>query len=119
MEMDIDTSGLHEPVDAKIHYNEDDYYKKCDYFIQQTFNQRLDKTIGSLRKAYGRTEVTKEAFIERMNENAKDIKIFRGIYEEATTIWNSNQGVEDTEDEFKFFIACERRSFARQSARRY
>jgi hypothetical protein len=96
MEMDIDTSGPHEPVDAKIHYNEDDYYKKCDYFIQQTFDQRLDKAIAGLRKAYGKTEVTKEAFIERMNENAKDTKIFQRIYEEATIIWNSHRGIDET-----------------------
>jgi DNA-binding transcriptional regulator GbsR (MarR family) len=96
MEMDIDTSDPHEPVDAKIHYNEDDYYKKCDYFKQQTFDQRLDKTIASLRKAYGNTGgVTKETFIERMKENAKATKIFRGIYEEATTIWNSHHGIDE------------------------
>ncbi|SAL99210.1 hypothetical protein [Absidia glauca] len=69
------------------------YYEHCAHFIPMGFKERLGYFIAQARSKQGRTEMTEDDFVVMLNQNEATRKFVPLIYDKATDIWNTNQGI--------------------------
>ncbi|KAI8328057.1 hypothetical protein BC941DRAFT_477197 [Chlamydoabsidia padenii] len=93
---DEGTSAL--PLDAEDVYSRKNYYRRCGFFIERSFGPRLDDSIEKLSKSFGKSNPSKEEFLNRLQENAANTKRLVNLYKQATYQWNRASGVEKQND---------------------
>jgi hypothetical protein len=99
------------PADAKDVYTIEKYIVQCDHFVQATFHDRLRNVADTLFKKYGHSKPDKIAFVAQLIENEQERKLFFGLYEKATELWNKALGIFKETGKFSKAVSDRRNTF--------